>query len=221
MINIAIDGPAGAGKSTLAREIARRLHYLYVDTGALYRATALLLMQKGLPLDNENLAAEALSKAEIQLVLIDGTQRVLLNGEDVSSSIRDSEVSMAASKVSAFPKVREQLLGLQRALAKEHDVVMDGRDIGTVVLPGADVKIFLTASSLERARRRHKELQQQGEDVDFAQVLQEICQRDEQDASRQTAPLCRAEDAVLLDTSQLTLEQSIEAAIDLVRRKSR
>lgn len=219
MINIAIDGPAGAGKSTIARAVARRMNYIYVDTGALYRAAALFMMRNQISLDDQDQVVQAMSRVEMELVLIDGAQHVLLNGEDVSQSIRDPEVSMAASKVSAIAKVREQLLDLQRTLAREHNVVMDGRDIATVVLPKADVKIFLTASDTERAKRRCKELQERGTDVAFEQVLKEIRQRDFQDATRQTAPLRQADDAVLLDTSCLTLEQSIEAALELICSK--
>ena len=192
--SIAIDGPAGAGKSTLARALARELGYLYVDTGAIYRTVALR-------------AREA------------GVQRMYLSGRDVTETIRENEISALASQVAALPVVREFLLEFQRKQAREHDVVMDGRDIGTVVLPQAGVKIFLTAAPEARARRRTAELLQRGQDADFDEILREIRQRDEQDENRPVAPLRQAEDAALLDTTNLDLKGSLEALLTLVRER--
>ncbi len=208
MVSVAIDGPSGAGKSSMARRLAAELGYTYVDTGAMYRAVGLYALREGKdPADNA--AVEALlPQVHLDILLKDGTQHVLLNGEDVSAAIRAEEVGMAASAVGANPAVRAFLLDTQRALAKSRDVLMDGRDIGTVVLPDATVKIFLTASPEARAQRRFAELQAKGEQADFETVLADIRRRDDQDTHRAAAPLRQAEDAVLVDTSELDIEQS-------------
>lgn len=208
MVSVAIDGPSGAGKSSMARRLAAELGYTYVDTGAMYRAVGLYALRAGKdPADNA--AVEALlPQVHLDILLKDDTQHVLLNGEDVSAAIRAEEVGMAASAVGANPAVRAFLLDTQRALAKSRDVLMDGRDIGTVVLPDATVKIFLTASPEARAQRRFAELQAKGEQADFETVLADIRRRDDQDTHRAAAPLRQAEDAVLVDTSELDIEQS-------------
>ena len=208
MVSVAIDGPSGAGKSSMAKRLAAELGYTYVDTGAMYRSVGLYALRAGKdPADNA--AVEALlPQIHLDILLKDGTQHVLLNGEDVSSAIRAEEVGMAASAVGANPAVRAFLLDTQRNLAKSRDVLMDGRDIGTVVLPDATVKIFLTASPEARAQRRFAELQAKGEQADFETVLADIRRRDDQDTHRATAPLRRADDAVLVDTSELDIEQS-------------
>lgn len=208
MVSVAIDGPSGAGKSSMARRLAAELGYTYVDTGAMYRAVGLYALRAGKdPADNA--AVEALlPQVHLDILLKDGTQHVLLNGEDVSAAIRAEEVGMAASAVGANPAVRAFLLDTQRSLAKSRDVLMDGRDIGTVVLPDATVKIFLTASPEARAQRRFAELQAKGEQADFETVLADIRRRDDQDTHRAAAPLRQAEDAVLVDTSELDIEQS-------------
>lgn len=208
MVSVAIDGPSGAGKSSMARRLAAELGYTYVDTGAMYRAVGLYALRAGKdPADNA--AVEALlPQVHLDILLKDGTQHVLLNGEDVSAAIRAEEVGMAASAVGANPAVRAFLLDTQRSLAKSRDVLMDGRDIGTVVLPDATVKIFLTASPEARAQRRFAELQAKGEQADFETVLADIRRRDDQDTHRAAAPLRQAEDAVMVDTSELDIEQS-------------
>lgn len=218
MTSIAIDGPAGAGKSTIARRVAQRLGYLYVDTGALYRAIALHMLRAGKnPFISEEVISE-LDSVQVSLQYVEGEQQVLLGTENVSDSIRTPEVAAASSKVSAIPQVREFLLSLQRNLAKQNDVVMDGRDIGTVVLPNAQVKIFLTASLEERARRRWKELLEKG-DADFNTVLADVKQRDEQDTTRAIAPLVQAPDAILVDTTGITLEQSIDRMLAVIHER--
>lgn len=208
MVSVAIDGPSGAGKSSMARRLAAELGYTYVDTGAMYRAVGLYALRAGKdPADNA--AVEALlPQVHLDILLKDGTQHVLLNGEDVSAAIRAEEVGMAASAVGANSAVRAFLLDTQRSLAKSRDVLMDGRDIGTVVLPDATVKIFLTASPEARAQRRFAELQAKGKQADFETVLADIRRRDDQDTHRAAAPLRQAEDAVLVDTSELDIEQS-------------
>jgi len=217
-ISIAIDGPSGAGKSTLARKAAAILGYLYVDTGAIYRTVALSAVRRGIdPADAERLVP-TLNELDIRLEYAeDGLQHMYLNGEDVSQAIRVHEISQHASTVSAIPTVRAFLLDLQRDLARKNNVIMDGRDIGTVVLPDADVKIFLTASPESRAKRRHLELQQRGQDTDFDTVLKDIIRRDEQDTNRPIAPLRQAEDAVLVDTTHLDLEQSLQAILTTIK----
>lgn len=218
--SIAIDGPAGAGKSTLARALARELGYLYVDTGAIYRTVALRAREAGADPSDPEQVAPLLEDLDLRMDYGgDGVQRMFLSGRDVTEAIRENEVSALASKVAALPVVREFLLEFQREQAREHDVVMDGRDIGTVVLPQAGVKIFLTAAPEARARRRTLELHQRGQDADFDEILREIRRRDEQDENRPVAPLRQAEDAVLLDTTNLDLKGSLEALLTLVRER--
>ncbi len=211
-INIAVDGPAGAGKSSIARAVAEEIGYIYVDTGALYRSIALYSIEN--KFDNESLV-NSLDKINIRLEFIDKCQHVFLNDNDVSDKIRTPEVSMGASKVSAIPEVREFLFGLQKKIAAENNIIMDGRDIGTVVLPDADLKVFLTASAEERANRRFKEMTDSS--ISYEQVLEDIKQRDYNDMHRDIAPLKQAEDAVLLDTTGMTIEevkQKLKALID-------
>nr|WP_317323212.1 (d)CMP kinase [uncultured Flavonifractor sp.] len=218
--SIAIDGPSGAGKSTLARSLAEALGYLYVDTGAIYRTVGLAACRAGVDPEDGAAVAGLLPGLEIGMGYgADGVQRMYLNGEDVSQAIRQHEISRWASCVSALPQVRAFLLDRQRRLAEEHDVVMDGRDIGTVVLPWADVKIFLTASPEARARRRWLELSQRGEQTDYETVLKDVLSRDEQDTSRAAAPLRQAEDAVLADTTQLDLKQSLDLLVHIVKEQ--
>lgn len=218
--SIAIDGPAGAGKSTLARALARELGYLYVDTGAIYRTVALRAREAGADPSDPEQVAPLLEDLDLRMDYGgDGVQRMYLSGRDVTETIRENEVSALASQVAALPAVREFLLDFQRKQAREHDVVMDGRDIGTVVLPQAGVKIFLTAAPEARARRRTAELLQRGQDADFDETLREIRQRDEQDENRPVAPLRQAEDAALLDTTNLDLKGSLEALLTLVRER--
>lgn len=209
MISVAIDGPAGAGKSTIARAVAKALGFLYVDTGALYRSIAFYALAQGIDPSDESLVLPLLKEIKVELAFQNGEQRVLLCQKDVTDSIRTSEVSMAASKISAIPAVRQFLFGLQRDMAERYNVIMDGRDIGTVVLPNAKVKIFLTASAEDRAKRRYDEMISKGESAVYEQVLQDIRRRDEQDANRAIAPLRPAPDAILLDTTGNRLEDSI------------
>ena len=218
MISVAVDGPAGAGKSTICRRAARQLGFVYVDTGALYRAVGLFVLRQGVdPTDNEAVQG-LLKKLTLDLQVEGGEQQVLLGGENVTGLIRTPEVSMAASRVSAVPAVRDFLFETQRRLAREHDVVMDGRDIGTVVLPNATIKIFLTAPLEVRARRRQLELEEKGEPADFDTVYREMEQRDYNDSHRSVAPLRQADDAVLLDNGALTLEESVERMIAIVSK---
>ncbi len=215
--NIAIDGPAGAGKSTIAKRVSAELSFIYVDTGAMYRAIALYLLRKGIRTDDSEIVKQALKEIEIAIQYVEGEQRVLLNGEDVSGKIRTEEVGNMASKAAALPCVREKLLELQRNLAKEHDVVMDGRDIGTNILPQAQLKIYLTASVDTRANRRYKELQEKKVDCDLEEIKKDIEQRDYQDMHRETAPLIQAKDAIYLDSSDLTIDQVVEKIKSLVK----
>lgn len=219
MVSVAIDGPAGAGKSTLARRLAAELGYIYVDTGAMFRTIGLYALRAGKdPKDNEAVNA-LLPEISLKFAFIGGEQHIYLNGEDVSTAIRTEEVGMAASAVGANPEVRAFLLGMQRDMAKTQDVLMDGRDIGTVVLPDATVKIFLTASPEARATRRWKEYQQKGVEVSYEEVLADVRQRDYQDTRRAAAPLRQADDAQLLDTSEMNFEQSLEAMKKMIVEK--
>ena len=219
MVSVAIDGPAGAGKSTLARRLAAELGYIYVDTGAMFRTIGLYALRAGKdPRDNEAVNA-LLPEISLKFAFIGGEQHIYLNGEDVSTAIRTEEVGMAASAVGANPEVRAFLLGMQRDMAKTQDVLMDGRDIGTVVLPDATVKIFLTASPEARATRRWKEYQQKGVEVSYEEVLADVRQRDYQDTHRAAAPLRQADDAQLLDTSEMNFEQSLEAMKKMIVEK--
>lgn len=219
MISVAIDGPAGAGKSTIARLASERLGYIYVDTGALYRSIAYFVISNNGDLDNSESIASFLPKIQVEIKFIDGVQHVFVNDEDVSDKIRTEAVSTGASKVSAVPKVREFLLELQRDFAKKYNVVMDGRDIGTVVLPDADVKIFLTASAEVRAERRYKEQVERGLKVNFDDILADIKERDYCDENREIAPLKCADDGVYLDSSNQTIEENIQAVIDIINEK--
>ena len=219
MVSVAIDGPAGAGKSTLARRLAAELGYIYVDTGAMYRAIGLYALRAGKdPKDNEAVNA-LLPEIELRFAFIDGEQHIYLKNEDVSTAIRTEQVGMAASAVGANPAVRAFLLELQREMAKKQDVLMDGRDIGTVVLPDATVKIFLTATPEARAVRRWKEYRQKGTEVSYEKVLEDVKQRDDQDIHRAAAPLKQAADAVLLDTSEMDFEQSLAAMKKIIAEK--
>ena len=219
MIAVAIDGPAGAGKSTIARRAARQLGFLYVDTGALYRAVGLFALRRGADPGDAAAVRPLLEEISVDLTYRDGVQRVLLCGEDVEDQIRSPRVSMAASGVSSIPEVRRFLLDTQRRIAREHSVVMDGRDIGTVVLPGAQVKIFLTASPEDRARRRYEEMLQRGEPAEYEEVLRDLKKRDYSDTHRAAAPLVPAEGAVLLDTTGNTLERSVSEVVAAIREK--
>lgn len=217
-ISVAIDGPSGAGKSTLARQAAQVLGFLYVDTGAIYRTVALACSRNGVSPQQPEQVAALLPDLKIDLDYgADGVQRMLLNGEDVSDQIRTPEISMLTSAVSALPEVRSFLLEKQRELARTRNVIMDGRDIGTVVLPQATVKIYLTADAEARAQRRCAELREKGMDVSFEDVLRDVRERDENDSNRKVSPLRRAEDARLVDTTLLDLEQSLEVLISVIR----
>ncbi|MBR6338488.1 MAG: (d)CMP kinase [Ruminococcus sp.] len=218
-INVALDGPSGAGKSTIAKMAAARLGFVYVDTGAMYRTIAYYVIKEGVGTDDPEAVKAALPGIKIELKN-EGTQQVFLNGENVSDLIRTPEISMGASKVSAIPEVRAFLLGLQKDIAAANDIIMDGRDIGTVVLPDAQVKIFLTASAEERANRRFKELQEKGDPSTYEEVLADINQRDYNDTHRDIAPLRQADDAVLVDSSALTLEQTAEEIVRVITEKT-
>lgn len=221
MISIAIDGPSGAGKSTISRKAAEKFGFIYVDTGAIYRTIGLATKIRGVSLDDTAAVIELLPTLEIELKYNDaGEQHMYLDGNDVSRDIRLPEVSMLASKVSAIPAVREFLIDMQRGMAEKYDVTMDGRDIGTVILPNADLKIFLTADVRDRARRRYEELRAKGMEKPFDEVLAEMEKRDEQDTQRAAAPLKAADDAVLLDTSGNTLEESIDEVCRLISEKT-
>jgi cytidylate kinase len=211
MISIAIDGPSGAGKSTLARRLAKEMGYVYVDTGAMFRAVGLYAVRAGKDPKDAAAVAALLPEISLRLASLDGAQHIYLNGEDVSEEIRREDMGMAASAVAVHPAVRSFLLEQQRALARTQNILMDGRDIGTVVLPDATVKIFLTASPEARAGRRLRELQEKGQPADYETVLADIRRRDDQDSHRAAAPLRQAADAVLLDTSALDFEQSLAA----------
>lgn len=218
MINVAIDGPAGAGKSTIAKAAAKELGFIYVDTGALYRAVAYNAVKTG-AVEDEQKIINMLDSTKVELKYVNGVQAVYLNGEDVSAFIRTPEISMGASKVSAIPQVRAFLLNLQREIASTNNVIMDGRDIATVVLPNADVKIFLFASPECRAERRYKELIEKGESVSFDDVLNDVNQRDYQDSHREIAPLKPSDDSIMADTSELTLQESIDLIVNTIKEK--
>ena len=220
-IAIAIDGPAGAGKSTLARRCASHFSFLYVDTGAIYRTLGLAALRRGIDCKDAVAVTELLPQLDIRLRYNDnGEQRMYLDGEDVSEEIRKPEISICASDVSAHADVRRYLLEMQRRLARENDVIMDGRDIGTVVLPDAEVKIFLTASAEERARRRMRDLEKKGIAQDYESILEDIRYRDRQDSGRAAAPLKAADDAVLVDTSELSFEESFEKLCNVIAGKA-
>ncbi len=218
-INIAIDGPAGAGKSTVAKGLAKKLGYIYVDTGALYRAIGVYAMRHGVNTKDAEGVGSLLPEIRIELKFVDGTQKVFLCDEDVSEAIRTPDASMAASNVSAIPSVRAFLLDLQRDIAKKNNCLMDGRDIGTVVLPDAQIKIFMTADVEERAMRRYKELQEKGIEDTFEQVIEEMKVRDFQDSNRPIAPLKPAEDSIIFDSTGHTLQQSVDELSDIIGEK--
>lgn len=215
---IAIDGPAGAGKSTIAKELAKRLGFIYVDTGAMYRAMALYLLREGVPMDDSGKISAASQRADITIAYKDGLQQVLLDGENVTAFLRTEEVGNMASVSSANPDVRKKLVELQQNLANRENVVMDGRDIGTCVLPNADVKVYLTASAACRAKRRYEELTAKGETCDLVVIEADIEKRDHQDMTREHSPLRQAEDAVLLDSSDMTIREVVERILVLVER---
>ena len=215
--NIAIDGPAGAGKSTIAKLVAKKRGYIYVDTGAMYRAMALYLLRTGVDISDRAAIAKACQNADISIAYQKGEQVVLLNGENVNAYLRTEEVGNMASVSSAVPEVRKKLVELQQELAAKEDVVMDGRDIGTVVLPNADVKVYLTASTHTRAMRRFLELQEKGQVADLEKIEADIADRDYRDMHRETSPLRQAEDAALVDSSEMTIEQVVERILSLCR----
>lgn len=219
MYNIAIDGPAGAGKSTIAKMVAKRLDFIYVDTGAMYRAMALHFIRQGISGDAEDAIAGVCGDISVSLEYENGEQQVLLNGENVNGLIRTEQVSRMTSDTSKYQAVRTKLLDLQRDMAQSKNVIMDGRDIGTCVLPDADLKIYLTASAKERARRRHLEQQQRGVDSCLAQIEKDIIARDEQDMNRKIAPLKQAEDAIYLDSSDMSIEEVVAEIIRLYKER--
>ena len=219
MFNIAIDGPAGAGKSTIAKKVAKELDFIYVDTGAMYRSMALYLIRKGVKAEEKNKIIELLPEIHVTLAYVEGEQHVYLNQEDVSSLIRNEEVSQMTSSISTFAEVREALLSLQRNLAKENNVLMDGRDIGTCVLPNAELKIYLTASTKVRAKRRYDEMIEKGMECNLKELEASIKERDQRDMNREIAPLKQAEDAVFLDTSDMNIEEVVSAIIRLVKER--
>ena len=218
MYNIAIDGPAGAGKSTIAKMAAKKLDFIYVDTGAMYRAMALYFLRREIDAKDEKKIAEACEHINVTIAYQEGEQQVLLNGENVNAFIRTEEVSMMTSNTSKYPAVREKLLYLQRELAAANNVIMDGRDIGTCVLPDAELKIYLTASASERAKRRYLEQKERGVESDLAQIERDIIARDEQDMNREIAPLKQAEDAIYLDTSDMTIEEVVTKIVSIVQK---
>lgn len=220
IVNIAIDGPAGAGKSTIAKKVAKTLSFIYVDTGAMYRAMALYLLEKQVDPQDEEQIAQACRDAEITITYVNGEQKVLLNGADVTDFLRTEEVGNMASASSVNPKVRQKLVELQQKLAACQSVVMDGRDIGTVVLPDAAVKIYLTASSHTRALRRYAELQEKGEPCSLEAIEKDIEERDYRDMHRECSPLRQAEDAVLVDSSQLGIEEVVEKILEIYKEKT-
>lgn len=207
--NVAIDGPAGAGKSTIAKLVAKEKGYIYVDTGAMYRGLAVHFLKLGIQPDDRDAVAHACRGAEVTIGYENGQQQVYLNGENITSQLRTEEVGNMASRTSAIPEVREKLLELQRSLAEEKDVIMDGRDIGTNILPRADVKIYLTASVGTRAKRRYSELREKGEDCRLEEIERDIRERDERDMTREIAPLKKAEDAILVDSSDMSIEEVV------------
>lgn len=215
-ISIAIDGPAGAGKSTIAKKLAEKMNYIYVDTGAMYRTIALFFLQKGVSGDDAGTIASMVDDINIAITYEDGVQQLFLNGVNVTGQIRTAEVSRMASQTSAHGPVRKKLVELQRKIASENNVIMDGRDIGTAVLPNAEVKIYLTASSRVRAERRYREFLEKGTDMTLDEVEKEIIERDHQDMTRAISPLVQAEDAVLVDSSDMTLEEVIETIETIV-----
>ncbi len=220
-MNIAIDGPAGAGKSSIARLAAKKLNYVYVDTGAMFRTMALYFLNENINPSEEETVTANCGQIQIAIEYQNGEQHIFLNGNDVSADIRKEEVGRQASVIARYPAVRTKLLNLQRKLASENDVIMDGRDIGTVVLPEAECKVYLTASAGVRAERRYKELREKGIDCDLAEIEKDIIARDEQDMKREIAPLIQAEDAVLIDSSNLTIDEVVEKICELAKGASK
>ena len=218
-INIAIDGPAGAGKSTIAKKLAQKLGYVYVDTGAMYRAMAYYFLQQGIDKTDEAAINAAVDGADVTIRYVDGAQQVLLNGEDVTGSLRSEQVGNMASNTSVYPAVRVKLVALQQKLAQTTNVIMDGRDIGTCVLPDAQVKIYLTASVGTRAKRRYDELVEKGEEPDLEKIEADIEERDYRDMHREMSPLRQADDAVLVDSSEMNIEQVVSAILEIVKEK--
>lgn len=218
-INIAIDGPAGAGKSTIAKKLAKELSFIYVDTGAMYRAMALFCIRRGIDMKDGQAVSDLCQEADIKIEYKNGIQRILLNGENVNELIRTEEVSNITSRISIYPKVRAKLMALQQKLAEDNNVVMDGRDIGTYVLPNAQVKIYLTASVKARAKRRFDELQKKGETIELGQIEADIKERDYRDMHRETAPLTQAEDAVLIDSSDMGIADVVTEILVLLKKK--
>lgn len=216
VVNIALDGPSGSGKSTMAKRISKELGYYYIDTGALYRALALFIKREGICPDDEAMVASGIEKAKIEFHFVEGVQHTCLNGEDVSELIRSPEISVYASRTSTLRCVRAKLLGVQRDFAAEHNLIMDGRDIGTTVLPHAQIKLYLTADAADRARRRYEELLERGEKVEYSTVLSDIRARDERDMTREISPLRQAEDAVLVETTGLSLEEGYRKVKSLI-----
>ena len=217
--NVAIDGPAGAGKSTIAKLVAKEKGYIYVDTGAMYRGLAVHFLKKGLSGDDKKAVIDACDDAKVTIGYENGIQQIYLNGENITEQLRTEKVGNMASKTSVIPEVRAKLLELQRSLAREKDVIMDGRDIGTNILPDADVKIYLTASVETRAKRRYEELSAKGEHITLEKIMTDIKERDHRDMTREVAPLKQAEDAVLLDNSRLTLEETAKAIMEICEKK--
>lgn len=216
--NIAIDGPAGAGKSTIAKKLAKDLSFVYVDTGAMYRALAIFFIRKGFAAEDESGISDAVKDANVSIEYVNGEQQVILNGENVTPILRTEEVGNMASASSVYKAVRAHLLELQRGLAASKDVIMDGRDIGTCILPNADLKIYLTATSAERARRRCEELKQKGENADYEKIKKDIEERDYRDSHREIAPLKQAEDAIYLDSSDLNIDEVVERIKSYIKR---
>lgn len=217
-MNIAIDGPAGAGKSSIAKLVAKKLSFVYIDTGAMYRTMALYFLKNGIDTKDEQMVSERCDDIDIKITYANGEQQIFLNGDNVSQEIRQEEVGNNASVVAAYGKIREKLVALQREMAASTDVIMDGRDIGTVVLPDAEAKIYLTASSAVRAQRRYKELQEKGIECDLQKIEEDIILRDEQDMNREISPLKQAEDAVLVDSSDMSIDEVVEAIISIAEK---
>lgn len=219
MFSVAIDGPAGAGKSSVAKAVAAKTGFIYVDTGALYRTVALYVIKNGIDSDDAEAVERALPGIEVGLEYVDGLQHMFLCGEDVSDKIRTNDVSMMASKTSAYPAVRKFLFSLQTGMAEKYNVIMDGRDIGTVVLPNAQAKIFLTASAEERAKRRYDEYISKGIEADYDEILEDVKKRDYQDSHREVAPLKPAEDAVIVDSTELSFDEVVGVISDIIDSK--
>ena len=218
-MNIAIDGPVGAGKSSIADQVAQRLHILHLDTGAMYRTVALYMLRNGIDPQDEQTVSARCGEADVRVAYRDGAQRTMLGEEDVTDLIRTGEVSAAASAISKWPAVRRRMVAAQREIAATADMLIDGRDIGTVVLPGADVKIFLTASPEDRARRRFDELRKRGQEADYDTVLRDIILRDEHDTRRSAAPLRQAKDALLVDTTGNSLDESLDVLLETIKER--